>query len=50
MTKDEHDFIDEAVEKAYKKIVYKQTQRLAKINKRIAKRKMQRQNRKKGRK
>lgn len=45
----EHDFIDEAVEKAHKRLVYKQTQRRAKLNKKTNKRKQERQNRKRGR-
>lgn len=44
------DFIDEAVEHTYKKMLYKATQRRARLNKRIQKRKTERQNRKKGRK
>lgn len=44
------DFIDQAVEKTYKKLLYRATVERAKINKKKAKRKMERQNRKKGRK
>lgn len=44
------DFIDEAVERTYKKMLYRATQRRARINKKTAKRKQERQNRKRGRK
>lgn len=43
------DFIDQAVEKAYKRLVYKQTQRRARLNRKTNKRKQERQNRKRGR-
>ena len=43
------DFIDEAVERTYKKMLYKATQRCARLNKRKQKRKIERQNRKRGR-
>lgn len=43
------DFIDEAVERTIKKMVYRDTIRRSKINKQKAKRKTERQNRRKGR-
>ena len=43
------DFIDAAVERAYKGMLYKATIRRSKINKKKAKRKVERQNRRKGR-
>lgn len=44
------DFIDEAVDKAYKAYIYRQTQRRARLNRKTNKRKQERQNRKRGRK
>lgn len=46
----EKDFIDEAVERTYKKLLYKATVRRARINIKKQKRKQERQNRRKGRK
>jgi hypothetical protein len=43
------DFIDEAVERSYKKMLHRAELRKARINKKTAKRKMERQNRRKGR-
>ena len=43
------DFIDKAVEKAYKKVIYRWTMKRKKVNIKKAKRKMQRINRRKGR-
>ena len=44
------DFIDEAVERSYKKILHRAELRKARINKKTAKRKMERQNRRRARK
>ena len=49
MENKESDFIDLAVERTYKKLLYKATQRRARINKNKSKRKMERINRRKGR-
>lgn len=49
MENKERDFIDEAVERSFKKMLYKATVRRARINKRTQKRKQERQNRKRGR-
>lgn len=46
----EHDFIDEAVERAYRNIIYLDTITRMKRNKKKLKRKQERQNRKRGRK
>lgn len=43
------DFIDQAVEKAYRKIIHKNELRRARINKKKTKRKIERNNRRKGR-
>lgn len=45
----EHDFIDEAVERAYRNMLHKAEVRRARIKKRTSKRKRERQNRKRGR-
>ena len=45
----EKDFIDEAVERTYKKLLYKAAVRRARINIKKQKRKLERQNRKRGR-
>lgn len=44
------DFIDEAVERSYKKMLHRAELRKARINKKTAKRKMERQNRRRARK
>lgn len=44
------DFIDQAVEKTYKKLLYRATVKRARLNKKKQKRKQERQNRRKGRK
>ena len=44
------DFIDEAVERSYKKMLHQAELRKARINKKTAKRKMERQNRRRARK
>lgn len=46
----EKDFIDEAVERTYKKLLYKATVRRARRNIKKQKRKLERQNRRNGRK
>lgn len=43
------DFIDQAVEKAYKKMLHRAEVRRSRLNKKKAKRKVERQNRKRGR-
>lgn len=45
----EHDFIDLAVERAYRRLIYLDTITRMKRNKQKAKRKAERQNRRKGR-
>ena len=44
------DFIDEAVERAYKGMLHRAEVRRSRLNKKKAKRKVERQNRRKGRK
>lgn len=44
------DFIDEAVERSYKRMLHRAELRKARINKKTAKRKTERQNRRRGRK
>lgn len=43
------DFIDEAVERTYRKMLYRATQRRARINRKKQKRKTERQNKRKAR-
>lgn len=43
------DFIDEAVERTFKKMLYRAEVRRSRLNKKKAKRKQERQNRKRGR-
>lgn len=50
MENKERDFIDEAVERTYKKLLYRATLKRAKTNKKKNKRKLERQNRRRGRK